>query len=122
MTKQLKRPLEIMNANEIGPTLRQTSEVRTVAAEGLAKLLLSGRVVSHKLLSRLLLLWYNPITEDDTHLRHCLGAFFTVFAFSNKLEPTFDRVNACILSCECSIRVLHIGNQTFLFGTERIRK
>ena len=65
--------------------LLQTSEVRTVAAEGLAKLLLSGQVVSYKLLSRLLLLWYNPITEDDTHLRHCLGAFFPVYAFASRL-------------------------------------
>ncbi|XP_041369483.1 condensin complex subunit 3-like isoform X2 [Gigantopelta aegis] len=59
-----------------------SSELRTVAAEGLAKLLLSGRVVSSKLVSHLLLLWYNPVTEDDSHLRHCLGAFFPVFAFA----------------------------------------
>ncbi|XP_064631068.1 condensin complex subunit 3-like isoform X2 [Lineus longissimus] len=59
-------------------------EIRTVAAEGLAKLMLSGRVMSGKLLSRLLLLWYNPLTEDDIHLRHCLGTFFPVFAFSSQ--------------------------------------
>ena len=70
----------------------QTSEVRTVAAEGLAKLLLSGHVVSHKLLSRLLLLWYNPITEDDTHLRHCLGAFFPVYAFASR--------SVCLSDCK----------------------
>lgn len=63
----------------------QSSEVRTVVAEGMSKLLLSGRVVSAKLLSRLLLLWYNPITEDDAHLRHCLGVFFPVFSFAAKL-------------------------------------
>ncbi|XP_071089919.1 condensin complex subunit 3-like isoform X1 [Haliotis cracherodii] len=60
----------------------ESSELRTVAAEGMAKLLLSGRVVSSKLLSHLLLLWYNPLTEDDNHLRHCLGAFLPVFAFA----------------------------------------
>jgi hypothetical protein len=48
----------------------QSSEVRTLCAEGYAKLLLAGRVVSPSLLSRLLLLWYNPLTEDDTRLRH----------------------------------------------------
>ena len=55
-----------------------------MAAEGLAKLLLSGRLVSAKLLSRLLLLWYNPVTADDNYLRHCLGAFFPVFAFGRR--------------------------------------
>ncbi len=55
-----------------------------MAAEGLGKLLLSGHVCNPKLLSRLLLLWCNPITEDDTHLRHCLGAFFPIYAFANR--------------------------------------
>ena len=61
----------------------QSCEVRSVVAEGLAKLLLSGRVVSAKLLSRLVLIWYNPVTEDDTLLRHCLGAFFPIYAFAS---------------------------------------
>ncbi|CAJ0940203.1 unnamed protein product [Ranitomeya imitator] len=57
-------------------------EIRTETAEGLAKLMFSGRLVSSKLLSRLVLLWYNPVTEEDTKLRHCLGVFFPVFAYS----------------------------------------
>ncbi|XP_071948625.1 condensin complex subunit 3-like [Antedon mediterranea] len=57
------------------------SELRTVAAEGFCKLMLSGRVISSKLISRLLLLWYNPTTEEDHHLRHCLGTFLPMFAF-----------------------------------------
>ena len=59
----------------------QVSEVRSIVAEGFCKLLLSGRLISAKLFSRLLLLWYNPITEQDSYLRHCLGAFFPIFAF-----------------------------------------
>ena len=62
----------------------QSSDIRTVCAEGLAKLMLSGRLVSSKVMSRLILLWYNPVTEDDTRLRHCLGAFFPVYAFSGR--------------------------------------
>ncbi|KAJ8316952.1 hypothetical protein KUTeg_004856 [Tegillarca granosa] len=62
----------------------ESSDLRTVAAEGLSKLLLSGRVVSSKILSHLLLLWYNPLTEDDTYLRHCLGTFFPIFAFAGR--------------------------------------
>ncbi|XP_039920394.1 condensin complex subunit 3 isoform X1 [Hirundo rustica] len=60
------------------------SELRTEAAEGLAKLMFSGRLISAKLLSRLVLLWYNPVTEEDTRLRHCLGVFFPLFAYANR--------------------------------------
>ncbi|KAG8453543.1 hypothetical protein GDO86_000248 [Hymenochirus boettgeri] len=57
-------------------------EIRTETAEGLSKLMFSGRLISAKLLSRLILLWYNPVTEEDTKLRHCLGVFFPIFAYS----------------------------------------
>ncbi|NWH90396.1 CND3 protein, partial [Aegithalos caudatus] len=60
------------------------SELRTTAAEGFAKLMFSGRLISAKLLSRLVLLWYNPMTEEDTRLRHCLGVFFPLFAYANR--------------------------------------
>ncbi|NXW62073.1 CND3 protein, partial [Eurystomus gularis] len=59
-------------------------ELRTEAAEGIAKLMFSGRLISAKLLSRLILLWYNPVTEEDTRLRHCLGVFFPLFAYANR--------------------------------------
>ncbi|OCT99386.1 hypothetical protein XELAEV_18005164mg [Xenopus laevis] len=60
----------------------EIAEIRTETAEGLAKLMFSGRLISAKLLSRLILLWYNPVTEEDTKLRHCLGVFFPIFAYS----------------------------------------
>lgn len=56
------------------------SDLRTETAEGLAKLMYTGRISSAKMLSRLVLLWYNPVTEDDTRLRHCLGVFFQLYA------------------------------------------
>ncbi|XP_071599976.1 condensin complex subunit 3 [Heliangelus exortis] len=59
-------------------------ELRTVAAEGMAKLMFSGRLTSAKLLSHLVLLWYNPVTEDEVQLRHCLGVFFPLFAYANR--------------------------------------
>nr|XP_033804584.1 condensin complex subunit 3 isoform X2 [Geotrypetes seraphini] len=62
----------------------EVSELRTEAAEGLAKLMFSGRLISPKLLSRLVLLWYNPVTEEDTRLRHCLGVFFPIFAYADR--------------------------------------
>ncbi|KAM6261729.1 condensin complex subunit 3 [Porphyrio hochstetteri] len=60
------------------------SELKTEAAEGIARLMFSGRLTSAKLLSRLVLLWYNPVTEEDTQLRHCLGVFFPLFAYANR--------------------------------------
>lgn len=58
--------------------------MRTAAVEGMAKLMLSGGVQSSALLSRLLLLWYNPLTEEDVRLRSCLGVFFPIYAFSSR--------------------------------------
>ncbi|KFP45685.1 Condensin complex subunit 3, partial [Chlamydotis macqueenii] len=60
------------------------SELRTEAAEGIAKLMFARRLISAKLLSRLVLLWYNPVTEEDARLRHCLGVFFPLFAYANR--------------------------------------
>lgn len=64
----------------------EISELRTEAAEGFAKLLYSGRLISSKLLSHLILLWYNPVTEEDTRLRHCLGVFFPMYAFADRIN------------------------------------
>ncbi|CAL9700239.1 unnamed protein product [Knipowitschia caucasica] len=58
----------------------EIADLRTEAAEGIAKLLYTGRISSAKMFSRLILLWYNPVTEDDTRLRHCLGVFFQLYA------------------------------------------
>lgn len=72
----------------------EVTELRTEVAEGLAKLMYCGRISSPKLLSRLVLLWYNPVTEDDTKLRHCLGVFLQLYARENRahqecLEESF---------------------------------
>ncbi|XP_076046036.1 chromosome associated protein G isoform X2 [Oratosquilla oratoria] len=58
----------------------ESGEVRTVVAEGLCKLLLASRIVSSKLLTHLVLMWYNPTTEEDNLLRHMLGVFFPLYA------------------------------------------
>ncbi len=55
-----------------------------MAAEGIAKLLLSRRVLSQKLLAKLLVLWYNPVLQDEGRLRAALGAFFPIFAASDR--------------------------------------
>nr|KAF6431921.1 non-SMC condensin I complex subunit G [Rousettus aegyptiacus] len=62
----------------------EVCELRTGAAEGLAKLMFCGRLASSRILSRLVLLWYNPVTEEDIRLRHCLGVFFPMFAYASR--------------------------------------
>ncbi|XP_007517940.1 condensin complex subunit 3 [Erinaceus europaeus] len=62
----------------------EVSELRTRAAEGLAQLMFCGLLVSSRILSRLILLWYNPLTEEDVRLRHCLGVFFPLFAYASR--------------------------------------
>ena len=58
--------------------------VRGVAAEGLAKLVLGGRIINSKpeqqLLLALTLLYFSPLSEDDAQLRQCLAIFFPAFA------------------------------------------
>ncbi|KAB7498381.1 Condensin complex subunit 3 [Armadillidium nasatum] len=56
------------------------SSTRTLVAGGICKLMLASQISSTKLLTHLLLLWYNPDTEDDQLLRHMLGVFFPLYA------------------------------------------
>merc|ERR1719167_811820 len=61
-------------------------EIRTRVAEGLCKLMMCGSISSPKLFTRLIRIWYNPITEADGKLRHILGTFFPLYA-------SFSRAN-----------------------------
>ncbi|EDQ91232.1 uncharacterized protein MONBRDRAFT_31472 [Monosiga brevicollis MX1] len=59
-------------------------DLKTVAVQGFAKLLLSNRLSSVQIVSRLTLLYFNPTTEDLTDLRQCLSVFFPAYAFSSR--------------------------------------
>ncbi|GJQ09572.1 hypothetical protein GpartN1_g1363.t1 [Galdieria partita] len=84
------------------------SNIRTCAVEGFAKLLLSQRIPSSvTILSCLLLLYFDPFTEDDFNLRQCLSVFFPVFAISFPdnvllLEKCFFNVINTILDAPSS--------------------
>ncbi|XP_076872309.1 LOW QUALITY PROTEIN: condensin complex subunit 3 [Brachyhypopomus gauderio] len=85
---QVNQPKDEEEESPVQSVLKMLSEfldsevcdLRTETAEGLAKLMYCGRIASAKLLSRLVLLWYNPVTEDDQKLRHCLGVFLQLYA------------------------------------------
>ncbi len=64
-----------------------------MAGGGICKLLLSRRILSEKLLAKLLLLWYNPTTHEETALKSVLGLFFPAFTAQDRLEDSVG----CIL-------------------------
>jgi condensin complex subunit 3 len=93
------------------------TDMRTMATEGVAKLMLSNRVNDPKLLSRLLILFYNPTTAEDTRLRQCLSIFFQAYAFSSPhhrlcLEACFlPTLRVCVHAPKTSpLRQIHISD------------
>jgi len=83
-----------------------SSGVRGVAAEGLCKLVLGGRILSSKveqqLLLALTLLYFSPMSESDVQLRQCLAIFFPAFAAK-------DQANALVLAHLAVPALKHIG-------------
>ncbi|TGZ63558.1 hypothetical protein CRM22_006883 [Opisthorchis felineus] len=61
----------------------EDDDLRTTSALGLAKLLIYDRFVSSQVLSQLILLWFNPISEDRPAIRRGLACFFTDYACGN---------------------------------------
>ncbi|KAJ1523750.1 hypothetical protein ONE63_001583 [Megalurothrips usitatus] len=57
-----------------------STAMRNLAMEGLYKLLMACRISSSALLSRLILMWYSPVSEGDEALRQPLGAFLTMYS------------------------------------------
>ena len=58
--------------------------IRTLAVEGMAKLLFTKRVVGTvPMLSRMLIALHNPSTEDDVRMQQCLSVFFNAFSMLN---------------------------------------
>ncbi|KAL4711777.1 hypothetical protein ACJJTC_005946 [Scirpophaga incertulas] len=55
---------------------------RLIIVEGLCRLLHLGHLVSPGILSRLILLWFNPATVDEDMLRQTIGVFFQTFPAS----------------------------------------
>lgn len=57
------------------------ASIRTLAVEGMAKLLFTKRVVgTAPVLSRMLIALHNPSTEDDARMQQCLSVFFNAYA------------------------------------------
>ncbi|XP_053617044.1 condensin complex subunit 3 [Plodia interpunctella] len=52
---------------------------RLIIVEGLCRLIHLGHLESPSILSRLILLWFNPATVDEDMLRQTIGVFFQTF-------------------------------------------
>lgn len=57
-----------------------STSMRNLAMVGLYKLLMACRITSSALLSRLILMWYSPVTDGDESLRQPLSYFLTLYA------------------------------------------
>ncbi|KAF5400086.1 hypothetical protein PHET_06625 [Paragonimus heterotremus] len=66
----------------------EDDDLRTTSALGLAKLLLYDRFISSHVLSQLILLWFNPISEDRPQIRRGLACFFTDYVCGNTAYNT----------------------------------
>jgi len=77
-------------------------DTRTATAEGFAKLLFADVVNDPKILSKLLVLFFNPATENDLRLRQCLSIFFVAFAASSKHKDLVEQ--ACLPTVKSFLR------------------
>lgn len=78
-------------------------EIYTTAAEGFCKLYMTGHIVSAKLLTKLIIMYYSPITENDVKLRSILSTFLPQFAFFRPcnqvcVEETFMLIMRSIIN------------------------
>ena len=64
--------------------LFQEVEVRIAAASLLASVLVSHRILSPTVVSRLILLWYDPSTRDEPTLLNNVSSFLDVFPYMSK--------------------------------------
>ncbi|KAL2745812.1 Condensin complex subunit 3 [Vespula maculifrons] len=63
----------------IGLMDNANQDLRTIATEGLCKLLINRRISSSTLLARIIIMYYNPANYDDTYLCQCISSFFDQF-------------------------------------------
>jgi condensin complex subunit 3 len=69
----------------------KSSEIYTMAVEGFCKLFMTGHLLSAKLFSKLLIMYYSPLTENDKKLRSCLAYFLPQFSFLRRYSGELKR-------------------------------
>ena len=83
----------------------EDEELLVCAVEGFCKLLFLNRLKHHKLeiLTKLLLLYFNPLMEENDYVRQILSVFFPYYVdpktFPNNRQHIADCLMPCIRSC-----------------------
>ena len=98
-------------------------DVYTVAVEGFCKLYMTGHILSAKLFSKLLIMYYSPLNESDLRLRAILSAFLPQFAFLKAsyqlcVEEAFMMTVKCLLNAPadsylCEIDLIKVVETLF---------
>ena len=76
---------------------------QTVAVEGLARLMFSGRITESTLLSRLLILYFNPVTEAIPCLRYVFALCSSVMVMHTVPLITCASISYLVNCSDCSI-------------------
>ena len=69
----------------------------------MCKLLMVGAISSPRLLQRLVLIWYNPVANSDSKLRHILGTFFPLYASVNRTNQVKKSPWKKLLCCKYNL-------------------
>nr|CAD7588237.1 unnamed protein product [Timema genevievae] len=91
--------------------------LRNTAALGLCKLLLASRIMSANLITRLIVMWFNPLSSDDTYMRQMLSSFFTEFVTTcswsaETLEEAFLPTLKTILDAPSTSPLVNVNPQS----------
>jgi condensin complex subunit 3 len=120
-------------------TDNEDSDVYTTATEGFCKLYMTGHLLSAKMFSKLFIMYYSPLNENDTKLKAILSAFlpqFSFLRFNNQLcvEESFmitikALINAPVDNYLCEIdlnkvieTLLHLTNPKNLISRKTVNK
>ncbi|XP_076813570.1 condensin complex subunit 3-like isoform X2 [Clavelina lepadiformis] len=82
-------------------------EVRQAVICLLAKVLVSHHILSPAVVSRLILTWYNPATQDEPQILHMISNFLNIFPYMSKqahecMEAAFLPILRILFNAPCS--------------------
>ena len=99
-------PLQPKSTSELVEILKyflecEDSSLLECSVQGFVKLLFMNRLKNYKIeiLTRLFLLFFNPIMEENESVRQCLSVFFPYFADGKTFPQNRETISQCIIHC-----------------------
>lgn len=87
----------------------EDEDLRTVAVEGFAKLLMHNHVTCPAVASQLVELYFNPMTKDDQRLQQCLSVFFPGAVPTNRvLVAVLMQLDLCVSVCAYAVNFVRV--------------